>query len=317
MRPALLVLALLGAVAAAPSAAQEPDTTDWHHYLPLAIGNEWQYRYLWNSPPPYEHAAFRVVGDSLVDGTPYFTVERCTRLTSPVPTCDEQPHLIRYEEEAAIVVERLAVGGEQRLEMWPPAADGFVDYCRLDLPFGELQGAGPECFDGSQPWLGVGGEYGVSVRIGGDQTPSGTRKAFGTGFGGTVVFSGIGLLESLFEFSGPEIVFARVDGVEYGIPAIVVGTEETAPPEVPALTVFPNPLRSEATLRFALDAPERLTLAVYDMRGQLVRADALGATSAGGHDLRFDAGDLPPGARRLRLAGDGGFEAVRGVIVLR
>jgi hypothetical protein len=310
MRPALYALALL---AATPVLAQEPDTTDWHRYIPLAVGNSWQYDYE-EYPGLHHYTAFEIIGDTVIDGTAYFTVERCTRGGSaPQATCDEEPGLIRYDEEAAVVVERLVVGGEPRLVVWPPSADGFVGYCRLDLPFGKRE---QDCFDGSQPFLYVRGEYGVSVGMGDDQTAPGTRKEFSTGFGGAVALSGIGVLESSFEFRGPGIVFARVGGVEYGEPAIVVGIEEGAPPEAYALTVSPNPLRGAATLQFVLDVPARLTLEVFDVRGRLVRADALGTRGAGAHDLRFEAGALPPGAYRLRLSGDGGFAAVRGVVLL-
>jgi hypothetical protein len=43
MRLATLALVL---PLATPAAAQEPepDTTDWHRYLPLEVGNAWQYR---------------------------------------------------------------------------------------------------------------------------------------------------------------------------------------------------------------------------------------------------------------------------------
>ena len=94
-------------------------------------------------------------------------------------------------------------------------------------------------------------------------------------------------------------------------------SEPGEPDAAAVLTVAPNPLREAARLGFALDRPEALTLAVFDAQGRLVRTESLGARGAGRQSVAFETGALPAGAYVLRLTGDGGFEASRGVIVLR
>jgi hypothetical protein len=120
MRHSALALAL---VFAAPAAAQEPDTTDWHLYSPLEVGNEWQYLFDAFAGADY-YTSLRIAGDSLVEGTPYFVVEPCTRLTSETEAECGPWQLIRYEEDTAAVVERIEIGGEPRLKVWPRGLRG-------------------------------------------------------------------------------------------------------------------------------------------------------------------------------------------------
>jgi hypothetical protein len=57
------------------------------------------------------------------------------------------------------------------------------------------------------------------------------------------------------------------------------------------LAAFPNPFNPKTTLRFALAAPARVDLAIYDARGRLVRRLAAGELPAGQHSLDWDGRD--------------------------
>jgi len=66
-----------------------------------------------------------------------------------------------------------------------------------------------------------------------------------------------------------------------------------APPAATApaprlLAHAPNPMRRSATLRFELPTRERVTLAVYDVRGGLVRTLVDGERDAGRHEIAWD-----------------------------
>jgi len=66
-----------------------------------------------------------------------------------------------------------------------------------------------------------------------------------------------------------------------------------APPAATApaprlLARAPNPMRRSATLRFELPTRERVTLAVYDVRGGLVRTLVDGERDAGRHEIAWD-----------------------------
>ena len=310
MRRAVFAVALLLAVPASAQEEPEPDTTDWHRYYPLEVGNEWQH-YRYHLGVFDEHVAVRIVGDTLVEDTAYFRVEYCRRMgEASEATCGDQPDLIRYEEDHAAVVQRLVVDGAIQFRSW-------FEPCRLDLPFGFGQPSSLPCFDGSASgW--ASGSYGTSQTVGGDSV-TGTEKWFSGGFDTYIFLSGLGPFQTDYEGGGEEsLIYARIDGVEYGTPVITVTNEAAEPPERgEALTVFPNPLREMATLRFTLGAPQALTLEVFDVRGRRVQARSLRMQSAGERVLPFPAERLPVGAYVLRLRGDDGFTAQRGVIRLR
>lgn len=63
----------------------------------------------------------------------------------------------------------------------------------------------------------------------------------------------------------------------------------------------PNPFRSETTIRFALDAPSPVRLAVYDALGREVAILVDGEVAAGSHAQRFDGSALPNGVYLFRL----------------
>ncbi len=222
---------------------------------------------------------------------------------------------MRYDEATASLA---AAGGAWVSEPW----NWYP--CGLDAPFvtgGDLVRA--TCANGSEEeWAPIVGEHNTSYSLlGGTVTGSLTVKRFSTLASGTEMLTDVGLLGSYGGDPGCAIciglVYARLDGVEYGTPVLTVGAEPEPEPVETALVVAPNPLREAAELRFALDASQRLVLEVYDVRGRRVQSVEVGARGAGAQALRFEAAGLTPGAYLLRLHGDGGFAATRGVIVAR
>jgi hypothetical protein len=122
---ALLALAASALLAATPSHAQTPtpDTLDWSGYLPLEVGNHWQYEVVEGTEHEDVHRYVedvRVVGDTTVFGADYFVVaRRCGsvyyRRSAAFPTdvCDPFRHdtvLVRYDDDLALVVERAEQG---------------------------------------------------------------------------------------------------------------------------------------------------------------------------------------------------------------
>ncbi|HYE95511.1 MAG TPA: T9SS type A sorting domain-containing protein [Rubricoccaceae bacterium] len=299
MRAVFVLLAL----AAAPVLAQpEPDTTDWHRYAPLRVGDAWQYHE--ESDPPFpipdRYRAYEVVGDTVINDTTWFEVLTCLRAWGAPMECVPETVLYRLDEQYARVIGDRWLGGP-----W--------DYypCPLNAPFG-----GPFEFECGEDypvqWSGIGvedyGEYQV--------------KSYWTLASAFSVRADVGLVNGGTGDPGCahcfSLVYYRLDGTEYGTPVIIVGNETDAPASAaPALTVVPNPLRGGARLSFALDAPQALTIEVLDVRGRLLGTRPLGAHPAGPFSLPFDASTLAPGLYLLRVSGSGGFTASRGVIVQR
>ena len=89
-----------------------------------------------------------------------------------------------------------------------------------------------------------------------------------------------------------------------------------AAPEAFALEpVFPNPLRGQATFRYALPQAGPVRLAVYDVLGRQVAVLVDGEQPAGRHAVAFDAGRLPSGLYLARLTGAGASQIQRLTVV--
>ncbi|MFN8589129.1 MAG: hypothetical protein U0704_15160 [Candidatus Eisenbacteria bacterium] len=117
--------------------------------------------------------------------------------------------------------------------------------------------------------------------------------------------------------SGLDLYAQRVDSTGVlGIPvldaplAVDAGARFAAP--------WPNPARGAArvTLRFALPAAGRATLALHDVAGRRVTTLADGAFAAGPHEVAADAAALAPGLYFARLRA-GGLELTRRLVVIR
>jgi hypothetical protein len=82
-------------------------------------------------------------------------------------------------------------------------------------------------------------------------------------------------------------------------------------------SVYPNPFRERATVEFAVQEPQAVTVALYDARGRRVRLLKDGKTPGGETvTLRLQADDLASGVYFLRLRGED-FAATETVTLVR
>ncbi len=311
---ALLLLGFLAAAAQEP----QPDTTDWHTYFPLAVGPAWEIMELRDKGGEYPYfveyfveyfVLYEIQGDSLLQGEPHFVLTHCEQGPDLPTACDDEAFLVRYDEATRSVVRLYEDGSSGALAYFP-----WLGACELDAPFDYEPGESlcPE----SWYWVYVTGTYDHEHCLGDDCLTRSYKQFVNTA--ASVSFqSGLGFVESAVKGAGGSgLRYARIDGVEYGT-SVVANEPAALAPGTSALTVTPNPLRERARLGFALGRPEALTLAVFDLQGRRVRTEPLGERGAGRQSVAFETGGLPAGAYVLRLTGDGGFEAARGVIVLR
>ncbi len=127
----------------------------------------------------------------------------------------------------------------------------------------------------------------------------------------------VGLLsDGAAEFGGlwMNLTYARIGNLEYGTERFPVAAEGVPLESVVALTVFPNPSSGDATVQFALDRPQRVTLAIFDVLGRRVLSEDLGVQSAGEATYRLDVAKLPAGLYVVRLDGDAGARATARII---
>lgn len=94
------------------------------------------------------------------------------------------------------------------------------------------------------------------------------------------------------------------------------GTRES---EVPSAFVLeqnhPNPFNPATTIRFGLQQTGRVDLRVFDLLGREVAQLAEGRFSAGWHEVRFEAGELPSGMYLYRLVTEYGTDVKRLTLV--
>ena len=286
----VLFVVIPGLYWAVPAHAQTPDTTSAWRYYPLQIGNVWEYRGSGLQPGDFRVS---ISADTVIDGRHYFLEAHTSYHEGELGPASHYP--VRFDTTTANVLARWEDGGES---VWQ-----ISRFCPLDAPFGMIGCDGP---------VEVEGGYDEVFELHFGQMLTGvTMKSFyDSYFVADIGWMGADLV---VEPGGTRLSYARIDGVEYGEP-FPVATEETPPESVLALAVYPNPSRGETTVRFALDAPQRVTLAVFDVLGRRVLTDDLGAQPSGEGTRGLDAASLPAGLYVVRLTGDAGARATTRVV---
>ena len=115
-----------------------------------------------------------------------------------------------------------------------------------------------------------------------------------------------------YRFTDDDLPFAA-DRLEYRLRQVDLDGSETLTdpisiePTVEQLRLrktFPNPARSQATVRFAVPEQQDVSLQLYDVLGRQVRTVQQGDIQ-GRQELRVDVSGLPSGTYFLRLTTDG------------
>jgi hypothetical protein len=105
----------------------------------------------------------------------------------------------------------------------------------------------------------------------------------------------------------------RIESAEGPVPLkLAVGTEsyvegkrEAVLPEEVRLTSYPNPVRRQGTLEYALPESREVSLKVYDVLGRRVATLEQGRKKAGRHTARLETGRLSSGVYFGRLEAGG------------
>ncbi len=305
MRLLATSLALLFLVAPA-ALAQEPDTTDAWRYLPFHLGDVWEYERWEDECAPYppfcdsESVGFlrrTVVGDTTLSGITYWQVEETRFDLGGVPsashtllirfdTTEARAYHLRFEEE----------------EPWP---GGFV--CPLDLPFGTYTACDYEDYVEVLAWEVETLNTTLPTKV----------YVIAPGYELFSFSAGIGLIRASYGkwvTSGENIVYARVDGEEYGT-RFPVASESTPEAVAFGLAIHPNPLREEGTLTLRLARSERVRVEAFDVLGRRVALVHDGALPSGEHRLTLDASGFVPGLYVVRAAGGSSTATTRATVV--
>lgn len=82
----------------------------------------------------------------------------------------------------------------------------------------------------------------------------------------------------------------------------------------PTVSVYPNPVRNNATVSFEVNDKASVNCQIYDLGGRLVKEMNLGTYPAGNHTSTVNLSDVKRGAYILRLQSDGNTNTTRIVV---
>lgn len=276
----LIVAAFVGLALAGPALAQAPeDTLDWHRYYPLAVGNAWEYH---DAEVPGDLTRHVLVSDTTAGTHHYFRRTTHHELHTLTDTLRWASHdLVRYDT-AGVVVAVASVEADTVAVDPCHVGDYFVRDLRLAF------GARTACPGAEADSVVVSGAYDTSWTLDGVSIPVAAVKEY--------VVDGLIFSEFVADIGpvgagnlgGPRLHYARVGGVEYGSPILMVVAAEPTPPEAAGLDVrvVPNPVRARASFEVRAPRPAHGRIDVFDLSGRRVRSVPV---------------ELAPGWRRVEI----------------
>jgi hypothetical protein len=282
--PCAVALIVLASFVITSSTAQAQEAVEWERFFPFDVGTVWEYSsdtgYLdCNSGPECESdpcapdnvAEWRVevIGEEVLGGSTYATVER-TASSGGRLTC-----YVRVTEGGVFDI----VG-----DCWP------LDF--LYTTWGDVTTDEPY----SPRWLPIGAD---SVFVEGSKVfySEGDFYRFGAALGRYSASSQQTYTGGDSFCSSTKLVYARVDGVEYGSATLTTDSGEAPakPRGFAVTTAFPNPFHSDATVTLSLPVPDAVVLEAFDVLGRRVLRRDLGVQPAGETHHAVDGTTLAPG----------------------
>lgn len=269
-------------------------------FLPLSIGNYWQYELLFDQNQ-YIRWNETVIGDTVLpNGKKYFVMFH--RDIPHKPTTDsysfyrlgDSLQVMKYVGNTRLCLE------EERIEykLNTPDSSYWIACRRPDSSayLRGLLGSHDEYFQIADKWLPTRTYCDVAI-------DSQSQKVIFSPLGSTVTLltKGLGISQYSFEASGSAyLVGAVINGKRYGY---ITGIEE-----VESFTLkdalyqnFPNPFNPSTTILFFLPQTGFVTLKVIDILGREIATVAQGNYSAGLHNIEFKGDNLPSGVYLYRL----------------
>jgi hypothetical protein len=183
--------------------------------------------------------------------------------------------------------------------------------CPLDAPFGIIV----DCFGGVIPMETSGGYDGVLVFVEGgepDTLSNLSYKVYSDAASILSLVAGFGLVSTGGKGDYHyHLYYARVNGVEHGVPRYPTAAELPAPQVEDALMVWPNPAQEWVRVAFTPEEGGVAGVEVHDVRGRQVFTQDVTALPGVRAEAALDLSGLAPGVYVVRLAGQGGVAPVR------
>lgn len=114
-----------------------------------------------------------------------------------------------------------------------------------------------------------------------------------------------------------QLVYAKIDGKEYGSVPVSVSTRDKRIPTTFALSQnYPNPFNPTTTVSFDLPSRLLVSLKVFDLLGKEVSSIVSEELEAGSYTREWNAADIPCGVYFYRLQA-GNFNETKKLLVLK
>ena len=120
------------------------------------------------------------------------------------------------------------------------------------------------------------------------------------GFGITYQFANFD-----FGYTTTNLLYARINGIEYGQPVILTFVEN--PNIIKSVTLYsnyPNPFNSETTISFDLNTPQKIELSIFSIDGRLIEKLLSKNLSSDNHQFKWNGKNLSSGIYIYQLKTD-------------
>ncbi|HLT46074.1 MAG TPA: hypothetical protein VK002_02495, partial [Rubricoccaceae bacterium] len=275
-----------------------PDTTAPWRYYPLHVGDAWEY-YVYFTGDVLRREVTR---DTTFNGHRYFILERYRAEAGGELEPDWLPFArVRFDTTSAFVVEPYTDGSGTEVVF-------FLAPCPFNADFNSTV----YCPPGAWKDVPVTGGYEGVLVFGdpfpgtGEDTVHTAWKEYDVPFNIRRYAAGFGEVYYGGEAEEYGLYYARIDGVEYGVPRYPTASEPGLEPQALALAVWPNPARGRARVALTPEAGGLSRLAVHDLRGRRVLTREVAALPGVRAEVALDLAGLAPGVYAVRLAGAGG-----------
>ena len=260
--------------------AQLPKASD---YFPLQVGNVWQYEPLGSWDAWQEE----VIGDTLLGDTLLVYKVRAKLIPSDDPDPNTASKYYNYNLDSTVVYEH-----DVPDEYHDFRKDPYDALVLIDTRYG---------LDGRWEWLM--GDYPAMFAV----TDTGRANLYGRTrqwadvsdivFEGDSIIvngllvrlvTGIGITE---RGGGYTLRYAKINGVEYGMPLSVQEEKGTTLPDRFTLRVYPNPVHGKANIQLVGEINRHVEITVYDILGRQVRKIAIDQSAPGSLTAIWDGLD--------------------------
>jgi hypothetical protein len=295
-----------------PDSVAVADTLDAKLYYPLQVGNVWETTVSESGFELADPTRLEVIADTVIEDISFVKV-RSSDFT--------------YTNDR-FVLTGVRVSHSYRAVVDTALLDWSLNLGLRSQPFRFNQSFN-SCYESMGSLIEVSGGYdqSFSIREQGGFTEYQVPAIKHINFENVAVQTfahGIGRVEAIGDpFRITELIYAKIDGVEYGTPLAelfefrISSTETDLLNQKWSLSTYPNPVRSTLHVQLHVQELSVLSLSIYDLLGRKVMASVSDwPVGSGLHVFDLDLSSLAAGTYVLRVSGTAGERLLRKIIKL-